>query len=287
MKRTITHLVLLPAFALSGPRALAYTLKQGGGITVTGWARTSLIFDYDYSSCPTSVSAAQLNAAFDGAIALWNSVPTSGLTVARGAPVSATFAQVNATTTPHPIILCDPNFSAHSGLNGDTTLAMGVAYWDQTGSIYQGYILMNAESGKLSNIRNSNPTQLEIVFAHEMGHVLGLGHSALNAALMYQNLTGKTQAALTQDDMDGVSHLYPKAADSSSPAMGCGSIAMVGAQAGEKHLRRGRRSGRTDRDDTDPTGGAAAETGGLFMLLTGFWLAFRKKSKARLVWCAP
>jgi len=47
------------------------------------------------------------------------------------------------------------------------------------------------------------------VFYHEQGHVIGLNHSATNAAVMYQSIAANTvKRTLTQDDKDGADFLY-------------------------------------------------------------------------------
>lgn len=50
---------------------------------------------------------------------------------------------------------------------------------------------------------------LESVAVHEIGHLLGLGHSTIEEAIMYPTLTVREQKVeLTQDDVSGVQYLY-------------------------------------------------------------------------------
>jgi hypothetical protein len=54
-----------------------------------------------------------------------------------------------------------------------------------------------------------NPRVAEEVFAHEVGHTLGLGHSAQRDALMYSNAHNDSRGArLTDDDRAAIAQLY-------------------------------------------------------------------------------
>ena len=53
-----------------------------------------------------------------------------------------------------------------------------------------------------------NNFDVETVFLHENGHVVGLGHSEYNTAIMYPSYQGPNRV-LQQDDIDGITFLYP------------------------------------------------------------------------------
>jgi hypothetical protein len=64
--------------------------------------------------------------------------------------------------------------------------------------------------------------------AANAGHVLGLGHSQVTNSLMYFDATYKATLGLSQDDMDGMSYLYPRNELSGDKPMGCGLVSAVG-----------------------------------------------------------
>ncbi|AYF44350.1 metallopeptidase family M84 [Halobacteriovorax sp. BALOs_7] len=66
------------------------------------------------------------------------------------------------------------------------------------------------------------------LFAHEIGHAFGLGHSKLEDSLMYfRNLTGRE--TIGEDDWDGATYLYPK-----EQIPMCGTIEQIDKQIDDK-----------------------------------------------------
>lgn len=191
-----------------------------------GWSSKNITFHLNPANCPTDID---LVSAIDTALNAWNGVPTSGLTISRGDDTSATTYQ------DPPVIVCDPNFG-DSDIYRDDSDPSGVAdYVPAVGgaqfsshSVSAGLLILNVKAGaqaSVSNIyRRLGPKLLEIIMAHEIGHVIGLGHSQESSALMYYDASKKTDLGLHQDDMDGISYLYPRDELGPDKFMGCGRI---------------------------------------------------------------
>lgn len=85
-------------------------------------------------------------------------------------------------------------------------------------------ILINDSSANFGNL--SRADQIGVI-AHEIGHALGLGHSKDPAALMYYR-TVDQRKKLAQDDVDGISYIYPMGIDlygiTSNGIISCGTI---------------------------------------------------------------
>lgn len=85
-------------------------------------------------------------------------------------------------------------------------------------------ILINDFAPTFGNLSRSDKIS---VLAHEIGHAIGLGHSENSSALMYYR-TVNLRTNLGQDDVDGVTYLYPMHVDAFGLSGGllgsCGTI---------------------------------------------------------------
>lgn len=203
--------------------ASAFTLAGSSGLI--GWNRDQITFLVNYEHC--SISRARVEAAIDAAAALWNSVSTIRITVARGEAVTTSagaIANGDSSSGPAtPSIVCDNAMSTTIGADASRIPASTLIRAPKL-QIDYGFILLNSESGKAANIANISDSKLAVIIAHEMGHILGLGHSENVAALMYFDATYKEELSLSQDDMDGVTYLYPRTEGGGGAMFGCGTI---------------------------------------------------------------
>lgn len=209
-------------FLAFGPgEARAFTL--GSSLTKAGWDTKELTFLVNESSCTgLGISTSDLEEAIDAAFSLWNSVPTSNLKLVRGATTTLTGFSNNP-----PVIWCD-----NTTITTSTNLGQGGAgVSSSTGRPVQGGLVLNGKVTDSGYFGSSSAIVREITVAHEIGHVLGLGHSDQDFALMYYNVGAKADLRLSQDDIDGITWLNPRN-EPSDKVMGCATVQTVGGSGG-------------------------------------------------------
>lgn len=211
-----TKLYVAGFLFLLGSSAGAFTLNSQVDPNLGGWERSVLNFDLNPSNCPTGMDVAEL---IKSSAKVWNEVATSRLKVGIGAASSATTYQ------DPPVVVCDPNFGTGMTSGADPNSIPGLALAGATnGRMAYGIIVLNVKAGATASIAVLDPKIVKIIIAHEIGHVLGLGHSEDTSALMYYNASAKTTLSLSQDDVDGITYLYPRDEFSKSGIMGCGTL---------------------------------------------------------------
>ena len=218
----------------------AYTLNNNFGAGFKD-NKVKVYVDAD-TVCPNNkITAGQLEAMIGPAVdKFWNEVPTSALRL-EAAGFSAGIPTMNHGRLCSPtdedcitagqadtarglippvndiIIACndhDDNFG------GSNVLAVTIPNKFSGQKIAGSVILINEDSDSFGKLSHSD--QIAVI-AHEIGHAIGLGHSHDKAALMYYR-TVNLRRNLGQDDVNGVSYLYPVHFDGFGLLGGCGTI---------------------------------------------------------------
>jgi hypothetical protein len=207
--------------------AHAYTLNNNFGASFKD-NKVKVYVDSGTTCAVNNITVTELESMIQPAVEkFWNEVPTSALELDPAGFSTAIFTMNhgrlcsptdnNCITTgnadPDPtkrlipavtdiIIACNDN-SANFG--GTGVLAVTVPNKFSGKKIAGAVILINDIVSTFGDLSKSD--QISVI-AHEIGHAIGLGHSEDKAALMYYR-TVKLRTNLGQDDIDGVSYLYP------------------------------------------------------------------------------
>ncbi|MEY4630069.1 MAG: hypothetical protein RIQ81_189 [Pseudomonadota bacterium] len=226
-----THRILFSVafsalLAVSTP-VFAFTLL-GGIQEVTGWKDKNIAFHLDPTGCPPNITSLITKAR-----AVWNAVPDAGVTLDAGPETSATVASISdGTAGDIPAIVCVTDMAA-IGLNGN--VIAGIAFgqrFDSKGALNYGGLAINADASTTANIAAIDEGTAIAVMAHEIGHVLGIGHSTEKKALMYYDGSKRKSATLHQDDVDALVYLYPRNEFDGDDLLG--GCAMISNPSGKK-----------------------------------------------------
>jgi hypothetical protein len=163
----------------------------------------------------------------------WNGVPTSRLRLVEDGYLETSDANFRtgklcvigeATCTGATIpevsdIVITCNNNTVNNFPTSTLLALTLPTNLRNKNILGSVIIINDAAGSLFG-QLSKAEKISVI-AHEIGHAVGLGHSLDKAALMYYQ-TIPNRFSLGEDDIDGITYLYPTKMDA------CGLMAGTG-----------------------------------------------------------
>ena len=210
--------LLLVAQAQPAQAYLKFGVTVGGKNVSVKWAQSPVKYFISNQGVP-GVTAADVQAAVGRAFTTWQSVPT--------ASISYQFAGLTAATPGTDDGLSTIGFQSHPEL--DRVLASTSFMIDgSTGALIESDIFFNTSfTWSVAPSGEAGKYDLESIALHEIGHLSGLGHSALgetqlsadggrsvlgSEAVMFPiafapgSIAGRT---LRADDIAGISDLYP------------------------------------------------------------------------------
>jgi len=204
MKKTRKiHLGIFIAFGISA-NANSFTLINFGK-DLSWQMPMRVVFNPD--NCPLEVE--EMEEQLEIGIAIWNSLDSTTVDIIYEGRTTATYDDYAAGVVKSPVhIFCDANFYEH-GLYANvaaTTIAIGLPGSFGTGERQDGFIAINVDETS-TNALSEAPHLYGAVFAHELGHVLGLGHTDEENSIM--NPVLQANITISQDDIEAVRSLYP------------------------------------------------------------------------------
>jgi hypothetical protein len=215
--------ILSIAALLVSSNAQAFTLMfWSDGSPLYGWPSSNVTVDTNLSQCTTNITSL-----IDTSMTTWNQLDSADLVISRGASVSTTptvaYAQATAGT---PVIVCDQSLLANFGAGLSGVLGfVAVRAKDASSHITYAPMILNFDSGAAGNLALYQTPVVQSVIAHEMGHMMGIGHSTDTKALMYPSIdpNTKTRFSLAKDDADAMIWIYPRS-EFQGGIFGCGTI---------------------------------------------------------------
>lgn len=173
-----------------------------------------------------------LNFAVVGAQKFWNDIPSSTLKVSRGGILETAD---NNYLTGRLCLISDSECNSGTAVPGDNDIVIACngnttdnfksssylalsAPNNVSGKNIKGSVILVNDSGN-SAVSTLSSAEMISLMAHEVGHAVGLGHSEKDEALMYYK-NSENRRKLSQDDIDGVSYLYPNKLDGCTSFIG-------------------------------------------------------------------
>lgn len=211
-------------FPRSAKSYLAQYAGPSGSATPARWDFSDFPVQWNLNPVVgTNVSGGNVQEVVAAGFATWSAAPNTALALSRGPDSQASgpaFDGIN--------LVC---FTCSTDFNSDGTLAVtftttanGPGADDKHGSksrfagqILDADILFNP--AVKFTMDGSGGSDLQTVLTHEIGHFLGLDHSAVVKAIMFP-YAPPLERTLSSDDVAAISTLYPKA----NPDLGTGSI---------------------------------------------------------------
>jgi len=158
--------------------------------------------------------------------AAWTSAPGVTLSVTRGADDNSTTAP---TTSENLIAFSCSDLNACDFQKEKQTLAVTITNTDNVGNITSGNMFFNQSQVFTTVSANASDKEqdMQTVATHEAGHFFGLDHSGVVGAIMFP-VAPLQQSQLADDDVAGITSVYPATSDGGTPHCPSGTARISG-----------------------------------------------------------
>lgn len=211
--------VLLTAIMIIATLSYGWIQSTSSGGAGLKWATSNTTYyinELGYSQTTNEFDA------IHGAFQAWNDVPTASCYASFGGTTSSNAITPNDSM--NNVVFIEPSFTGDtSGLDlGSTTLAICVFAFYNDGTIVDADIYVNAVEHTWATDGSSSLYDIQNVMTHEIGHYWGLSDiydDSYSESTMYGYASpGETSSrTLHQDDIDGISALYPDSSATPTP----------------------------------------------------------------------
>jgi len=135
---------------------------------------------------------------------------TASMAFQEREPVSCKKSEYNKEKPNLNVVLFQDDDWRYRGIDG-TLAKTSVTYNDETGEIYDADIEVNTAFNKITLSDTRPEYDLQAILTHEVGHFIGVAHSADSTAVMYASYSpgSLAQRQLSPDDIDAVCAIYP------------------------------------------------------------------------------
>ncbi|HSP64030.1 MAG TPA: matrixin family metalloprotease, partial [Pyrinomonadaceae bacterium] len=223
MRKAISALTMMVMMLGASLPATAYSLHyhDASGIVARRWLANPIIvaFSRSLNSPPPNIKVgSDVTGAAHRALQHWAAV--ANIQFLETASSATSISPPNAGDGVSLITVSTDNLAAFGSANSPGRTRV---FYDSGGAIVEADIALNpAET--FSSDGTAGTYDLESTFTHEVGHLLGLEHSAVIGATMQPRqakngvygLPALTQRALSADDIAGARSLYGSAAETGS-----------------------------------------------------------------------
>ena len=210
--KKVLFILLIACVAIPSSGYITQKKLLGTAILQVKWPSSSMTWNLVPTQGSLITGSRSLSTVANASFATWDAVTTANITITRGADTSA--------STPFGVDnvnILKTNMTAAeyaAGGFGDALAVTNIAVSTQTGDIVDADILVNPTvEFSTDPTTPSNRYDFESVLTHEIGHFLGLDHSAILSATMFPRVSQGVNGSrvLSSDDIAGLSSLYPTA----------------------------------------------------------------------------